>query len=355
MQNIIKILDCTLRDGGIVTDFYYGKSIIQSVVDGLYRANVDYIELGYLDSEVKRTEDYVVYNHIEEMEGIIPKDRKGIHFVAMCDVGKFNLYEIRPRRTEYIDGVRIAFYKHQIEDAVHTAEVFHTNGYRIYIQPMVTGSYREDEFVAMCKRFLHLKPEGFAIVDSFGYMDIKMFSFYYAILSELLAPETLMFFHSHNNTNQSLTVAQYILSNVRDHDFVIDASMMGIGKCAGNLHTEHLVKAYNTTLGGSYNVDVILDTIAKYIAPLKEKFAWGPDFYYYMTAINYMHANYATFFQECARQDINCKQDKMPVDFVEFIQTIPSEMKTTCKRKYVQEMYSKFIAGKKTSSNLLTG
>ena len=341
-MNTIKILDCTLRDGGIVTDFYYGKSVIQSIIDGLFRANVDYIELGYLDSAAKRDENYVVYNHIEEMEEIIPKDRKGIHFVAMCDVGKFNLDEIQPRKTEHIDGVRIAFYKHQIKEAIHTAEVFRKNGYKIYIQPMVTGSYREDEFVAMCKQFLHLKPEGFSIVDSFGYMDIKMFQFYYAILSELLAPETLMFFHSHNNTNQSLTVAQYILSNVRDHDFVIDASLMGIGKCAGNLHTEHLVKAYNTTIGGCYNADIILDTIARYIAPLKDRYSWGPNFYYYMTAINYMHANYATFFLENAKKDVNCKSEEMASDFIRFIQTIPYEMKTTCKRPYVEEMYNRF-------------
>ena len=343
MSNKIKILDCTLRDGGIVTNFFYGKDVIQAIIYGLYEANVDYIELGYLDSSVERTEDYVVYNHIEEMEDIIPKDRKGIHFVAMCDVGKFNLDEIKPRKTEYIDGVRIAFYKHQIEEAVHTAEVFRYNGYKIYIQPMVTGSYREDEFVTMCKQFLHLKPEGFSIVDSFGYMDIKMFQFYYAILSELLAPETLMFFHSHNNTNQSLTVAQYILSNVHDHDFVIDASLMGIGKCAGNLHTEHLVKTYNTTLGGCYNVDFILETIARYIAPLKYKYTWGPNFYYYMTAINYMHANYATFYLECAKEDTNYNPENVAVNFIAFLQTIPAEMKTTCKRPYVQEMYNKFV------------
>lgn len=341
-MNKIKILDCTLRDGGIVTDFYFGKSVIQSIIDNLYKANIDYIELGYLDSNANRTDDHVVYNHIEEMEDIIPKNRNGIHFVAMCDVDKFNLDEIKPRKNEYIDGVRIAFYKHQISSAVHTAEVFKRNGYKIYIQPMVTGSYREDEFVVMCKQFLHLKPEGFAIVDSFGYMDIKMFQFYYAILSELLDPSTLMFFHSHNNTNQSLTVAQYILSSVRDHDFVIDASLMGIGKCAGNLHTEHMIKAYNTTLGGNYDTDVIIDTIAKFIAPLKEKYSWGSNFFYYTTAINYMHANYATFFLECVKEDHNYKQELKAVDFLRFIQTIPYDMKTTCKKPYVKDMYNKF-------------
>lgn len=341
-MNTIKILDCTLRDGGIVTNFYYGKDVIQSIIDGLYRANVDYIELGYLDSTANRSDGYVVYNHIEEMEEIIPHDRKGIHFVAMCDVGKFNLEDIKPRRNEYIDGVRIAFYKHQIAEAVHTAEIFKNNNYKIYIQPMVTGSYREDEFVSMCKKFLHLKPEGFAIVDSFGYMDIKMFQFYYAILSELLDPTTLMFFHSHNNTNQSLTVAQYILSNIREHNFVIDASLMGIGKCAGNLHTEHLVKAYNTTLGGNYDTDIIIDTITKYIAPLKEKYSWGPNIYYYITALNYMHANYATFFLECIKDEQQYDSCKKAADFLEFIKMVPIEMKTTCKRPFVKELYRSF-------------
>ena len=102
-MNKIKILDCTLRDGGIVTDFYFGKSVIQSIIDNLYKANIDYIELGYLDSNANRTDDHVVYNHIEEMEDIIPKNRNGIHFVAMCDVDKFNLDEIKPRKNEYID------------------------------------------------------------------------------------------------------------------------------------------------------------------------------------------------------------------------------------------------------------
>lgn len=345
MKNTIKILDCTLRDGGIVTNFFFGKDVIQSIIDGLYNAGVDYIELGYLDSNMYRDDNYVVYNHIEEMESIIPKDRNGIHFVAMCDVGKFNIAEIKPRKMECIDGVRIAFYKHQIEEAVHTAKVFKTNGYKIYIQPMVTGAYREDEFVKMCKSFLPLQPDGFAIVDSFGYMDIKMFQFYYAILNELLEPNTLMFFHSHNNTNQSLSIAQYILSNITDRNFVIDSSLLGIGKCAGNLHTEHLVKAYNTTLGGCYKLDVLLDLIAQYIAPLKEKYTWGQNFYYYMTAINYMHANYATFFIECSIAD-NLNNHTLATNFIEFLKTIPLDMHTTCKKPYVQEMYLKYIQQK---------
>jgi 4-hydroxy 2-oxovalerate aldolase len=152
-----------------------------------------------------------------------------------------------------------------------------------------------------------------------------------------------MFFHSHNNTNQSLTVAQYILSNVRDHDFVIDASLMGMGKCAGNLHTEHLVKAYNTTLGGSYDADIIIETITQYIAPLKDQFYWGPNIYYYITALNYMHANYATFFLECVQAQNDFDKKKTAADFLRFINTIPAEMKTTCKRPYVNEMYEAFI------------
>ena len=342
-MNKIKILDCTLRDGGIVTNFYFGKNIIQSIINGLCSAGIDYIELGYLESEIHRTEDYVIYNHIEEMENIIPKNRNGIHFVAMCDVGKFNLDDITPKKSDFIDGVRVAFYKHQIEDAVVTAKIFRSRGYKIYIQPMVTGSYREDEFVEMVKKFIPLKPEGFSIVDSFGYMDIKMFQFYYGILQEMLEPFTLMFFHSHNNTNQSLTVAQYILSNIRDRDFVIDASLMGIGKCAGNLHTEHLVKAYNTTLGGHYNAELIHQTMAQYIEPLSRKFYWGPDFYYFMTAINYMHANYATFYKECVIEKYGALRDCDASKFMQFIKFIPLEKKTTCKKPYVKEMFDKFV------------
>ena len=343
-MNSIKVLDCTLRDGGIVTGFYYGPDVINAIIKGLCDANIDYIELGYLDSSTPYNEGNVSFQHIWEMESIIPKERKGIHFVAMCDVGKFDIKELQPRKNEYIDGVRIAFYKHQMDEAVVIAKAFQQNGYTIYIQPMVTGSYREDEYVSMCKKFLPLKPEGFSIVDSFGYMDINMFNNYYSILKAILAPETLMFFHSHNNTNQSMSIAQHILSNIRDHDFVIDSSLLGIGKCAGNLPTEQLVKAYNSTLGGCYNVDVVLDTVSKYIAPLKNKYKWGPDFYYYMTAINYMHANYATFFLQCEEESEGSITDKTPSDFVRFLSSIPYDMHSTCKKPYVKEMYEKFKA-----------
>ena len=186
----------------------------------------------------------------------------------------------------------------------------------------------------MTKRIAKLEPYGVSIVDSFGYMLKADFRRYFKILDNILDQSVIIGFHSHNNMNLAFITAQDILEYNTNRKIVIDASLYGMGRGAGNLNTELIANYYNMTLGKKYDVIKILDLIGKYILPIKQERDWGYSPYLFITGLYHYHPNFACYLLE--KHDVSVKE------FEEFIHTIPDEMRTKCKRDYVLEMWGKF-------------
>ena len=138
-MNELKVLDVTLRDGGCVNDFNFGKTYMDKILTAVEDSGVDIIELGYLDDKKGSSEGRTQYiNEKVICSAILNKKRPNIKYVVMMDYGKFNVENLSDRTADGIDGIRVAFHKKDCFDIVSLGKKIIEKGYEFYIQPMIT-------------------------------------------------------------------------------------------------------------------------------------------------------------------------------------------------------------------------
>ncbi len=332
------LLDCTLRDGGYINKWAYSDEAIIDIIRNLIDAGLDFLEVGYINPE-GNVGNSTQFNSIERIEEYLPKDRKNCIFLAMADVQQFSIKSLTQHTGRSIEGIRIVFYKYQVKEALELAKAVKAMGYRLFMQPMVTIDYSIDEYAKLVQNIDKLNPDAVSIVDSFGYMLKEDFRRYFRVLDNLLGEEVIIGFHSHNNMNLAFITAQDILEYKTSRRLIIDSSLYGIGRGAGNLNTELIANYYNMTLGNKYNIKLILDLIGRHIMPIYKQRAWGYSPYLFITGLYHYHPNYAGYLLE-EHSEVTVSQ------FLEFLKTIPEEMKTKCRKQYVLEKWNEFLGEK---------
>lgn len=330
------LLDCTLRDGGYITDWKFGAVVIRSIIHDLIEAGVDYIECGYLNSKPYE-EGSAVFNNIEQIAEFIPKERRDSCIFVMADVAQFTPDDLTPYTGNSVDGVRVVFYKRQVEEALQLCAAVSQKGYKLIVQPMVTIDYSVNEYAQLVRRIAKLTPYAVSIVDSFGYMDKEDVRKYFRILDNLLPFDAIIGYHSHNNMQLAFSTAQDLLTYDTQRRIMIDASLYGMGRGAGNLHTEVIADFYNRIFGVKYNLSLLLKMLGEFILPIRKDRSWGYSPYLFITGRYHCHPNFACYLLENHEISVG--------DFERFVQTIPKDMKTKCRRPYVEELYQAFIKG----------
>ena len=134
--------------------------------------------------------------------------------------------------------------------------------------------------------------------------------------------------------NLAFITAQDILEYNTNRKIIIDSSLYGMGRGAGNLNTELITNYYNMTMGYKYDIRIIMNTIGQYIMPIYKRKMWGYSPYLFITGLYHYHPNFASYLLE--------DYDVSVSDFERFIHTIPSEMKSKCKKEYVIDMWKRY-------------
>lgn len=337
-MNKYNLLDCTLRDGSYITDGEFSEQAIRDIIKTLIDSHLDFIEVGYLNSKKPYNGNSSHFDNIGRIAEYLPEDRKGAMILAMVDVDQFKIDDFVPFDGHSIDGIRIVFYKHQVNEAIKYAKVVNDLGYKLFMQPMVTIDYSMAEYSLLCDEIIKLNPLGISIVDSFGYMTPADFRKYFRILDNLAPDDVIIGFHSHQNMNLALPVAVDVFEYQTNRRLVVDCSLLGMGRGAGNLQTELTANYYNNCFVPKYNIPELLRLVNDYIMPIKAQRDWGYSPYYFLTAYNRCHPNYAAFVLDNYQISIT--------DFAEYIKIVPPEMKTKCRKPYVEELYRQFIGSK---------
>lgn len=327
------LLECTLRDGGYITNWQFSHEMICQIIKGLTDAHFDMIEVGYLNRKPYE-QGSSVFQTIEQIAEYLPVDRHGTLYLAMADVQQFLPEDITPFTGDSIDGIRVVFYKHQIREALMLCKAVRMAGYKLLVQPMVTIDYSVGEYAQLVREVAKLDPFAVSVVDSFGYMCKTDFRAYFRILDNILAHEVLIGFHSHNNMDLAFVTAQDVLEYVTTRKLIVDCSLYGMGRGAGNLQSELIANYYNMTLGEKYDLSQILSLIGKYILPIKEKKIWGYSPYFLLTARYHCHPNFACYLLENHSLSV--------MDFERYLQMIPDEMKTKCRKPYVEQLFQEY-------------
>lgn len=290
----INILDCTLRDGGYINDFYFGKEAIQSIIHKLSDAAIDIIECGFLRSG---EQDYerTLYGSVEMLSEVIGEKKDGCLYVAMLQYGKMGIEEIAPCNGRSIDGIRLTFHEYEIEPSIVLGKQLMKKGYKVFMQPVGTMAYTDAELLRLIEQINEMKPFAFYMVDTLGTMYRNDLRRMFYLVDHNLDKKILVGFHSHNNLQMSFANAQEFMQMSSTRQIIVDASVYGMGRGAGNLNTELLVRFINTNLGLTYDELPILEILDEYINPLRREYQWGYDAAYYVAAAAGCHPNYARF------------------------------------------------------------
>ena len=336
----IILLDCTLRDGGIVIDFQFGQKNINKIRQTLEDAGVSIIECGYIDEKKGIPNDLTRTCFCDETvitESMLKERKKSsVLYVAMIDYGTYDLSKLMFRNSSSIDGIRFAFHKEHWKEALDDAQKIIEKGYKLYIQPMVSMRYEDDEFRNMIWTINETLPqaEAFYLVDSFGQMDNIDLLHKAEITDELLSSKIKIGFHAHNNRQLAYSNALAFINYPFKHDIILDSTIMGMGKGAGNLCTELIMESL-LKMGMTFQTNGILKMIAEYFTPLKEEYHWGYSLEYYLAAVFGCTPSYVKIFM---------KDERVTTDILkDLLQNMPFSKRAACDKKFAAEYLSTYF------------
>ncbi len=335
MAGDIKILDCTLRDGGYVNDFKFGINTIQKIIYKLSETSIDIIECGFLESNVN-DKDCTLFSSIDSLKEVILRKKRDVIYVAMIQYGKIKNEEISIYDGQSIDGIRLTFHEHEINEALVFGRELQKKGYKVFMQPVGTMTYSDETILKLIREINEMKPYAIYMVDTLGTMYKKDLFRMFFLIDHNLNSKIAIGFHSHNNLQLAFSNALELLQMNTQRKIIIDSSIYGMGRGAGNLCTELITQYINDNIDFKYNNLEILEIIDQYIKPLKRKYVWGYDIAYYIASINGCHPNYSRFLlslQTLHVQDIHAILNNMRLD-----------KKALYDRKYIEEQYVEYMS-----------
>lgn len=330
-----QILDCTLRDGGYINDWRFGKKTIVSILEKLEKANIDIIECGFLTRMVK-DEACSLFNDIAQIEKVLPRQERTAMYVAMIAIGEKELHpsELAPFDGKSLEGIRLTFHKEEIDQAMEWARIIQEKGYKVFMQPVGTGFYTDMELLQLVEKMNQLQPYAFYIVDTLGSMYRNEVSHRFYLIDENMRPEIHLGFHGHNNLQLAFSNAQVLGKIQTKRTLILDSSVNGMGRGAGNLPTELITQYINKNIASRYDVTMVMDIYDEYISAIRKKFEWGYSVPYHIAASNVCHPNYASYL-------IN-KQTLTMKDIEKIIQSIPEEYKILYDQSLIEELYVRY-------------
>jgi 4-hydroxy 2-oxovalerate aldolase len=332
----IQVLDCTLRDGGYVNEWLFGANVIMGTINSLVNANVDIIELGFLSSNVKFNRNTTLYSKIQDTDSLVTKDSNNVKFVLMINHGEFDLEQLE--YSEHIYGIRYAFHKNDLFVALENSKLIIEKGFKLFLQPMVINAYTELELESLVSLVNELLPYAFYIVDSFGVLspsDIKSLTIF---LDKKILASIKIGFHSHNNKQLSVANSITFVSNL-ERDGLVDSSIYGMGRGAGNLNTEIILDFLNQYNNSKYITSKLLAIIDNYYYPLQQSLKWGYSLPYYLSAKYSLHPNYAKYLIQL---------DTLKIDEVEeILEGIRIDNRAFYNKNLIQQLYTDYQSSKK--------
>ena len=227
-MNTIHVLDCTLRDGGYCNQWKFGYVNAKKITRSLIDANVDIVECGFLTNRVTYNPDITKFTTLEKIATVIPSDRKGKIFVAMMNYGEYQVEDLPEYDGSSIDGIRVAFHKKNLKEALEVCKGIKAKGYKVFVQAMVSLSYSDEEFLALIRAMNEIEPYAFYIVDSFGMMKKKNLIRLFYMVENNLKDGIWIGFHSHNNMQLAYSNAQSLVDAQTNRNLIIDSSVYGM-------------------------------------------------------------------------------------------------------------------------------
>ena len=285
----IKVVDATLRDGGLVNDFYFDDEFAKALYEANIAAGVDYMEFGYRASKKQfdpKSFGKWKFTSDEDVWDIIGEKDPRMKLSVMADVGRTDFKEdIHPRKDSPIDIFRVTTYIEKIPEAVEMIEYISSLGYETTCNIMAISKCTDEQIAHALYSLAKTPALVIYVVDSYGALYPKQARKLTRLYHNILAPVGKeVGIHAHNN--QQCAFANTLEAKDCGAKW-LDGTVFGMGRGAGNCHSEALLGYLD---GKKYHVEPLLKLIEEWILPMREKgVEWGYNTSYMLTGLTNQH------------------------------------------------------------------
>ncbi|WP_058303185.1 aldolase catalytic domain-containing protein [Gorillibacterium timonense] len=264
------ILDCTIRDGGLVNNWEFSVEFVRDLYKGLSEAGVEYMEIGYKNSpKLLKGAEAGPWRYLDEgfLREVIPH-KTATKLSALVDIGRVDEDDILPREDSLLDLIRVACYVRDVGKGLELVQTFHDKGYETSLNIMALSHVLEHELEEALVRIAASPVDIVYVVDSYGSMDPRDFALMVDKFKELV-PNKKLGIHAHNNLQLAFANT---LTGLDHGATFLDSSVFGMGRAAGNCNTELLLSHLDNT---RYELRPLIRVIEEHMIGIRQKWEWG--------------------------------------------------------------------------------
>lgn len=328
----IELLDCTLRDGGYLNDWKFGHDNIVTIFERLVSAGLDIIEIGFLDDRREYDYERSILPDTESVKKTYGYLNRGQSMVVgMIDYGTCSIDNVQPCEESWLDGIRVIFKKEKMHDAISFCSQIKDKGYAVFVQAVSITSYNDKEFAELVGLVNDLCPHAFSLVDTYGLLHKQQLEHYFVMADRQLRSEIGLGYHAHNNFQLAYANCIEVLEKKLERTLIIDGTLYGMGKSAGNAPTELLSMYMNEHNGKSYRTHQLLEAIDVTMLDIYRQMHWGYSFKFFLSASNDCHPNYVAYLQD--KGTLSAKS------IAEILASVCPEKKLLYDEDYIEQLY----------------
>lgn len=289
----IKLIDATLRDGGLVNDFRFEDDFVRALYKANLDAGIDYMEFGYRASKKQfSVNDFGKWKFTsdEDVLKVIGTKDPRMKLSIMVDVGRTDyLEDIAPKNCSPIDLFRVATYIETIPEAITMINHISSLGYETTCNIMAISKCTDDQIANALYELAKTPVSAVYIVDSYGALYPKQARKLTRLYHKILSPSGKeVGMHAHNN--QQCAFANTLEAKDLGARW-LDGTAFGMGRGAGNCHSEALLAYFD---GKKYHLDPLLKLVQDWMLPMKESgIEWGYNTSYMLTGLTNQHPRVA--------------------------------------------------------------
>lgn len=324
----LRILDCTLRDGGLgledaflneISNKSFKSDTRKEILELLISSKVDMIEIGSIEESIEDKRKFCIYENVELASKILDKTKsEDQNFAVMYRGPDIPIEKIPEWKEGFCKYARVIIRYTELKKSLEFCENLTKKGYSVFIQPMVTMRYTDAELQLLIDYANKINAFALYIVDSYGYMQIDDLRNLFFRFDKYLNDDILIGFHGHNNTNLAFSNVLGLLNFETKRDIVIDSTLLGMGQGAGNLQTELFTTYLKEKYDFEYKNNAILDA-CEIIEKFTESNLWGYSITNMLPAIYkiaYKYSiNYRNYFG-LSYSDIDKVLSNMPREYI---------------------------------------
>lgn len=332
------LLDCTLRDGGYINDWEFGHNNLISTYERLALSGVDIVEVGFIDDRRPFDINRSIFPDTESIARIYGSAKyRPKMVVGMIDYGTCDIKYVQAQNESFLDGIRVIFKKHRMTEALEYCALLKEKGYKVFVQMVSITSYKEEDIIAISKLINNVQPYAVSIVDTYGLLYPDTLLKYYNLLDKYVDESIAIGFHAHNNLQLAYANDLSFLSGKNhNRNFIIDGTLYGMGKSAGNAPLELLAPYLNEHFGTNYDVNQMLEGIEESVKSVYSVSPWGYKSLFYTSAEHQCHPSYVSYLKSkdnLSTQDINNILQGMD----------RTDIRLLYDREYAERIYQEYI------------